>query len=53
MTCQETPNLSVSQPHGPSAPPSVSLAHRSSTSSCVSQLTNSEMPWSNLKLGPP
>src|SRR5205085_4110532 len=37
MTCHERPNLSLSQPQGPSSPPSASLVQKKSISSCVSQ----------------
>src|SRR5437868_9435802 len=53
-TCHETPNRSLSQPHGPSSPPpSMSFVQYRSISSCVSQLTISEMPSLNLNVGPP
>jgi hypothetical protein len=35
--CHDKPYLSVSHPHWLSCPPSVSLRHNVSTSSCVSQ----------------
>src|SRR3990172_8808466 len=54
IICQDTPNLSFSQPQGPgSPPPAESFSHSSSTSACVSQLTKSEKPWAKVKLGPP
>jgi hypothetical protein len=53
MICHETPNLSVSQPQGPFSPPSESFSHSSSTSSCVSQSTKSEIPCANWKEEPP
>lgn len=51
--CQDSPYLSFSQPQSPTAPPAESLAARSSTSSCVSQLTDSEIASVNLNSGPP
>src|SRR6266545_363823 len=51
--CQDTPNLSVSQPHGPFCPPSESLSHSSSISAWVSQFTKSDMPCANRNDGPP
>src|SRR5205814_10465939 len=53
-TCHETPKRSLSQPHGPSSPPSSeSLRQISSSSCCVSQVATSENPSVNEKLGPP
>src|SRR6266699_264507 len=51
--CQDSPNLSLSQPHSSLDPPADSLSHRSSTSCCVSQFTNSEMACVQLYCGPP
>src|SRR6185437_7234992 len=53
MICQDRPYLSLSQPHLPFSPPSESFSHSSSTSSCVSQLTKSEMAGVKVKCGPP
>src|SRR5688572_28054797 len=54
IICQDTPNLSLSQPHLDYSPPSaVSFSHSSSTSACVLQFTYSQMPSENLKDGPP
>src|SRR5712691_8857301 len=52
-TCHETPNLSVSQPHTFFSPPAESLSQYSSTSSCVSHVTSSEMPCEKENDGPP
>src|SRR5271155_5129876 len=51
--CQDRPNLSVSQPHRFVCPPAESFSHSSSTSSCVSQLTNNEMAGEKVNWGPP
>src|SRR6266516_7858478 len=51
--CHDTPNLSFNQPHCSCSPPSESLFHKSSTSSCVPQFTRNEMSGENLKTGPP
>src|SRR2546425_5245703 len=51
--CQDRPNLSLSQPHCPGAPPAESFVHRSSTSFCESQFTTREMASVNLYRGPP
>src|SRR5918911_267494 len=51
--CHDTPNLSFSQPHCSSSPPSESPFQSSSTSSCVSQFTKNDMAGENLKTGPP
>ncbi len=50
--CQDTPNLSFSQPHCDSCPPAESFPNNRSTASCVSQLTDREMASVNLKCGP-
>src|SRR5471032_2168310 len=52
-TCHETQYLSVNHPHCPFCPPSDSLRHRVSTSSCVSQYATSDMAGENLNCGPP
>src|ERR1700704_4674775 len=52
-TCHETPNRSLSQPHGPSSPPSVRRAQTSSISSCVSQVATNEKASVNENEGPP
>src|SRR3989442_9643711 len=52
-TCHDTPKRSLSQPHGPSSPPSESRFQVSSSSSCVLQVATSEIPSENEKLGPP
>src|SRR2546422_2169097 len=51
--CHDTPNLSLSQPHGCCSPPSDRRSHNQSISSCVSQLTKREVPCANVKYGPP
>src|SRR2546425_12229888 len=51
--CHDTPNLSLSHPQGCFSPPSESPCHNRSISSCVSQLTNREVPCANEKYGPP
>src|SRR5512134_2413213 len=51
--CQDTPYLSLSQPHSTSSPPSVSFSHSSSISFCVSQFTNNDMAGANGNAGPP
>ena len=52
--CQDTPNLSTSQPHCTSLPPfSVSPFQRRSISACVSTCTMSEKPWEKVNVGPP
>ncbi len=53
--CQETPYLSLSQPHcwAFGSPPADSFVQKWSTSAWVSQLTCSEMASLNLKNGPP
>src|SRR5713226_8150013 len=53
MTCHDTPNRSVSQPQGPSLPPSESLVQTSSSSSCVSQDATKEKASEKRKDGPP
>lgn len=53
MICHDSPNLSFSQPHAPSSPPSLSFAQSSSTFSCEAQSTMSETASLNLKSGPP
>jgi hypothetical protein len=53
MICQEIPNLSFSQPHGPSSPPSERAVQYLSTSSWFSQSTRNEMASFGLKSGPP
>src|ERR1700694_2996401 len=52
-TCHDTPNRSLSHPHGPSSPPSVSRAHASSISSWVSQVATKEKTCVKVKDGPP
>src|SRR5712691_10865422 len=52
-TCHDTPKRSLSQPHGPSSPPSESRFQVSSSSSCVSQVATSEKASVNEKAGPP
>ena len=51
--CHDRPNLSFSQPHWLSSPPSVSFPHSSSTSACVSQFTKNEMASVKVNRGPP
>src|SRR5258708_19561329 len=51
--CQESPYLSLSQPHCTSLPPAESLFQNLSTSACDLQLTTNEMASVNLKCGPP
>ena len=54
MICHDSPNLSFSQPQGPSSPPSaVSLLQYLSISACVSQVTINEKPSANEKVAPP
>jgi len=53
MTCHDTPNLSLSQPHGPCSPPSDSLVQHASTSPCPSQSTWNEVASLNVNCGPP
>ena len=54
MICQDSPNLSFNQPHGPSSPPpAISLLQYLSISACVSQVTISEKPSANENVGPP
>ena len=53
MICQDRPYRSLSQPHGPSSPPSESADQKASTSSCVSQLTRNETASVKLWSGPP
>src|SRR5947209_20403141 len=48
--CHDTPNLSLSQPHGCCSPPSDRRSHNRSISSCVSQLTKREVPCANVKV---
>src|SRR5438309_2040616 len=50
--CQDTPNLSLSQPQGSLSPPSERFSHNRSISSCVSQFTKREVPCANEKYGP-
>jgi hypothetical protein len=50
--CQDTPNLSFSQPQRDFWPPAESFSHSSSTSSCVSQFITSEIASFELKLRP-
>src|SRR3972149_9809250 len=52
-TCHDTPYLSLSQPHCSLSPPSESLSHNLSTSSCVSQFTTNDMAGEKLNIGPP
>src|SRR6266513_1752483 len=51
--CQESPYLSLSQPHCTSFPPAESFFQNLSTSACVLQFTTNEMASVNLKCGPP
>src|ERR1700716_607193 len=53
IICHDRPYLSCSQPHLSFLPPAESLSHKSSTSCCVSQFTNSETAGVNLYCGPP
>src|SRR5262252_7167461 len=53
MTCHERPNLSLSQPQGPSSPPFASSLQKWSISCCVSQCTWNDTASLNLKCGPP
>src|SRR6516165_5561746 len=53
MTCHERPNLSLSQPQGPSSPFFASSLQKWSISCCVSQCTWNETASLNLKCGPP
>ena len=54
VTCHDNPNLSLSQPHCDSSPPSaVSFSQKQSTSFCVSQFTTNEIDSLNLNCGPP
>src|ERR1700730_6838477 len=53
MTCQERPNLSLSQPHLCFSPPSESFSHSSSTSCWVSQSTQNDTAGVKLQCGPP
>src|SRR3984957_12609838 len=46
--CQETPNLSVSQPHWTCSPPFASFSHSASISAWSSQLTMSDSAGVNL-----
>lgn len=43
ITCQVTPNLSVTQLHCSFVPPCASFSHKMSTSSCVVQLAKKDM----------
>src|SRR3984885_1020679 len=51
--CQLTPNLSLSQPHAVSEPPSVNFAQYLSISSWFSHRTEKEKASLSLLLGPP
>src|SRR2546425_9647662 len=51
--CHDRPNLSFSQPQGPSSPPSENVLQNVSTSSWVSQLTWNEIASLNVNSGPP
>src|SRR6185503_5031392 len=51
--CQESPYLSLSQPHCTSLPPAESFFQNLSTSACVVQFTTNEMASVNLNSGPP
>src|SRR5687767_1286422 len=53
LICHDNPYLSLSQPHGPSSPPSESFSQNSSTSFCVLQSTENDMASVNLNCGPP
>src|SRR5437867_11296697 len=52
LICHDKPYLSLSQPHAPSSPPSVSFFQSSSTSSCVLQSTENDTASVNLNGGP-
>src|SRR5881396_1718248 len=51
--CQESPYLSLSQPHCASLPPADNFCQKLSTSACVLQFTTNDMASVNLKCGPP
>ena len=51
--CHDSPNRSLSQPQGPSSPPSESADQKRSTSSWESQLTWNETASVNVYCGPP
>src|ERR1700689_3494536 len=51
-TCQDKPNLSLSQPHGPSLPPSDSFLQKWAISSWESQEIWNDTASSNLNCGP-
>ena len=53
LICHDSPYLSLSQPHGPSYPPSESLFQNRSTSSCDLQSTENDKASVNLNWGPP
>src|SRR4029453_5313388 len=54
VICHDKPNLSLSQPHPDSWPPSaVSFSQKESTSFLVSQFTTNEIDSLNLNCGPP
>src|SRR5205809_2410342 len=53
LICHDKPYLSLSQPHGPSSPPSESSSQNLSTSSWVLQCTENDMASVNLNWGPP
>ena len=52
-TCQDNPYLSLSQPQGPSWPPSLSFSQKWSISSWLSRMTWNEIASENLNCGPP
>src|SRR5674476_406101 len=52
-TCQETPNLSFSQPQGCFSPPLESFSQNQSTSSCEAQLTTKDIACEKENCGPP
>src|SRR5260370_18438971 len=53
MICHERPNLSLSQPQGPSSPSFASSLQKWSISCCVSQWTCNDTASLNFKCGPP
>ncbi len=53
-TCHDTPNRSLSQPHGPgSPPPAVSASQYRSTSAWSAQSIRNEIDSLNVKSSPP
>lgn len=53
MICHDNPYLSLSHPQRSSDPPAESFLHNSSTYSCVSQFTKSDIAGVNVNCGPP